>query len=273
MATNRELRTALMAQEKLTQQGLSKRVQKKIKQLPMSTTEATYLLAHEAGIKIHKYLSPAEVEKVRQLHAQLGQIGTPQVQRPSVNGSTRRSASSGPREIRIGQSNRFTSAMLSPTKLSELKEMSELYPVFYMLENSMREVINRVMRAQFGTNWWDTELVSGKLKGVHKKAADRMQTETTKHRWHQRRGARPIDYVDIGDLGDIIVGKQAVFLPNILGVDVNWFIHNFMSELEPSRNVVCHMNPLLRTNADVVKTKQIRWEQIVAGAGAAIPSS
>ena len=42
-----------------------------------------------------------------------------------------------------------------------------LYPILYVLENSMREVVRRIMRAQFGDDWWDKHLVCGKLKTIH----------------------------------------------------------------------------------------------------------
>jgi hypothetical protein len=65
------LRSALLAKLGLTQQGLSKRVQLKKAMSPMSTEDAAYLIAHEAGIKIDKYLTDEQVDRVRGLRSQL----------------------------------------------------------------------------------------------------------------------------------------------------------------------------------------------------------
>jgi Swt1-like HEPN len=273
MATNRALRTALLKKLGISKQTLSARVQKKISELPMSTTEATYVIAHDVGVKIHQYLSGDEVEKVRMLQAQLRHAGASpsHARAPAVNGAGRRSAVSGPREIRFSNKIKVSSTMLSATKLSEAREMAALYPILYVLENSMREVVKRVMRAAFGDDWWETQLVAGKLKNVHGTAASRMKTESSQ-RWHQRRGSHPIDYIGIDDLGDIVLGKQSTFFPNVLATDADWFRH-FMKELEPSRNVLCHMNPLSPTNARDLMTKLERWEALVKAAGPAIPAS
>jgi hypothetical protein len=132
-----------------------------------------------------------------------------------------------------------------------------------VLENSMREVVRRVMRARYGGGWWETQLVSGKLKSAYHTANSRMTTEK-RQRWHQRPGDDPLDYIGLDELGDIITGKQEAFFTDMLATDIDWFRH-FMKELEPSRNVLCHMNPLSPTNARDLTTKLERWEELVAG--------
>jgi hypothetical protein len=44
-----------------------------MKQLPMTTEQAAYVIAHDNGIKIHKHLSEDEVAAVRALQSQLRQ--------------------------------------------------------------------------------------------------------------------------------------------------------------------------------------------------------
>ena len=124
------------------------------------------------------------------------------------------------------------------------------------------------MKDQYGEDWWNTQLTTSRLKEVHHKAEGRMKTETS-NSWHQRRGAHPIDYVDIKDLETICRGKKASFHPNIIP-DWDWFL-NFMKELYPSRNVVCHMNPLHKDNVNDVKLKYRRWERLVRGSLNNIP--
>jgi hypothetical protein len=45
-----------------------------------------------------------------------------------------------------------------------------------------------------------------------------------------------------------------------------------MKELYPSRNVVCHMNPLNDDNVKDVQLKLKKWETMIKGANAVIPA-
>jgi hypothetical protein len=268
MATNRALRKAVLAKLGLTQQALSRRVQLKKDRSPMSTEDATYLVAHEAGIRIDKYLDVAQVDRVRSLHAQLGVV----IPAATAQRKVQKAKPPVARQLRFANNFRVKSSVLPAAKLDEAKEMAQLYPILYVLENSMREVVQRVMKRDFGSDWWDTQLTAGKLRSVHQTASSRLASEQTRQKWHQRRGAHPIDYIGLDELGDIILGKQAIFFQGVLGSDVDWFKH-FMKELEPSRNVLCHMNPLSDTNARDLMTKLERWESLISGAGTAIPAS
>jgi Swt1-like HEPN len=266
MATDRAIRTALLTKLKVTPQALSLRVQKKKAANPMSTEDATYLIAHEEGVKIDKL--PAEtLHRIRGLVNQIRTVATVSAPSPRSNIKT---AGNQPKDIRFPSGFRVKNNMLlAPSKLNEAKEMAVIYPLLYVLENSMREVIRRVMKAKHGEGWWDSQLTTGKLKTVHQKAADRKMNEK---KWHQGRGSHPIDYVDLSDLGVIIQSNGSLFLPTIFDNDIEWF-RQFMKELEPSRNVVCHMNPLDAHNRADLQIKVERWSKIVNHAGAAIPPS
>jgi hypothetical protein len=52
-----------------------------------------------------------------------------------------------PRELEVGD------ILLSPEKVGQAKRMASVYSLLYVLENSMREVIRRVMNAKYGGNW------------------------------------------------------------------------------------------------------------------------
>ena len=69
--TNPQLRRALLEQLKITPQALHARAKKKIRILPMGTDEATYLIAHEEGLRIDKFLERDTVAHIRQLHSQV----------------------------------------------------------------------------------------------------------------------------------------------------------------------------------------------------------
>lgn len=267
MATDSKLKAALLARTGWDVKKLSKRVQQKKKVTPMSTEEAAYLIAHEVGIKIDRFLPVEMVARVRALipqnSAPVSGQGTQARHRPA------KPVARPPKTLNFANRIKVSSTLLGASKLAEAKEMAELYPILYVLENSMREVVRRVMHAKYGTDWWDTQMTSGKLKVAANTAASRMKKEASQ-RWHQRRGADPLDYIGLDELGDIISGKHDAFFHNMLAIDVEWFRH-FMKELEPSRNVLCHMNPLSQTNARDLTTKLERWEGVVAGSP--IPAS
>src|SRR5258706_14156770 len=135
MATNRELRKALLNKLDISPQALSQQVQKKIKLLPMSAEEAAYVIAHDNDLKIHKYLEPDQVDRVRALQAQLRSASPANVtaSRPATR---RANAVAGAREIRFPNNFRVKRRVLSAAKLSEAQEMAQIYPILYALENS-----------------------------------------------------------------------------------------------------------------------------------------
>lgn len=260
MPTNRALRAELLRKKGWSKHNLSDRVQVKKKKSPMSTEEATYLIAHENGIKVDKYLKPEVVAQIRALvHQQAGAASASAAPRPLKRAGGKAEI----REIRFPNEFKATNPLLSPSKLNEAKEMARIFPLLHVIENSMRELIKRVMHAKYGPDWWNTRLTSGRPKSVAGTAADRMKTETQR-RWHQRRGSHPIDYVNLEDLGTIIKSHQTDFIPGIIS-DIEWFNH-LMRELDPSRNVVCHMNPLDDGNITDIKSWFRKWERTIATA-------
>ena len=72
--TNRELRTALLNKLKITQQALSLRVKKIKSRNPMTTEEATYLIAHREGIILDKYLDKEAVANIRRIQQDISQV-------------------------------------------------------------------------------------------------------------------------------------------------------------------------------------------------------
>jgi hypothetical protein len=162
-----------------------------------------------------------------------------------------------------------TAPLLSDEKVREAREMAAIYPILYVIENSMRELIKRVLSAKYGSDWWNLAFSGGRAKSM-RDTADARRNKEDQMNWHQRRGAHPIDYVDLGDLGTIIAAKQDDFFPAVLGDCRLWFEH-FMRELEPSRNVLCHMNPLDRHNAADLKVKADKWRTLITGSLSRIP--
>jgi hypothetical protein len=273
-----DLRKALTKRTGWSKQVLSKRVKKLRTITPMATATAHGVLAHQQGMKIDKYLDADELRLVQNVLPAISQAAS------SLSASTNggpdgrvRSKASVVKGRLAGRTIVFPSnfstddPLLSDSKLREAREMAEVYPVLYVLENSIRELVKRVLSSTYGTNWWDSALTSAKARDVKSKA-DQRRTGEDHMRWHQRRGVHPIDYVDLKDLGTIILSKQTDFFPGVLGDSRDWF-EQFMRELEPSRNVLCHMNPLTGHNIADVRLKAERWRSLVDGRQEFIPKA
>jgi predicted restriction endonuclease len=132
--------------------------------------------------------------------------------------------------------------------------MSNVYPYLYLLENSMREFINNIMVTQYGMDWWSSQVP----EELQKKVTKRMRNDQ-KNEWHQRRGDRPIDYLDLKDLPLLMNIIESFVVPNIIP-SLDWF-RNLIGEVYESRCVVCHMNPLEDNNIKNIEVKFVQWEK------------
>lgn len=133
--------------------------------------------------------------------------------------------------------------------LSEAKKMSEVYPYFYVFENSIRFFIIDVLGSKYTKDWW-TIKVNPKIQA---KAKDR-QSREGRNRWHGTRGEHPIFYVDIDDLQKIITSNFQDFEEKLPAVDrpIEW-LTNRIEEVELSRNIIAHHNPL--SDDDIARVK------------------
>jgi len=258
MATNRSLRKALLEHLKVTPQCLSQRVgQVKAQHGPMSTEDATYVIAQQEGLDLSRYLEPATVGHVREL--------MPRPQQQSTPGSVKKHRAPGRRPVvvRIAPSVQGVDALLSTTLAQDARRMAEIYPKYYVLENSIRIVIMRVMQARHGKDWW--EATAG--KDVRDRVAKRIEKEA-KQPWHGKRGSHKIFYSDFGDLKSIIAKnwddfKQ--FFPT-----AGW-IYQKLDELEHPRNVMAHHNPLSGQDVQRIDLYFSDWIAVLTSKGHLIP--
>lgn len=229
----------------------------------MTTEEAVYVIAQRNNIILDKYLDKEMVERVRVLYQQL--IPTTQVSVKKIREKVKE-APAKPRVIKIGKGIEFDDPFLSQKKITEAREMADVYPLIYVLENSIRELIDRIMTAQYGKNWWDSQAPESLRKEV-----DIRMTTDKKDSWHQRRGDRPIDYIDFKDLPRLMAKIESSVVPNIIP-DLEWF-RQFVKEVYKSRCVVCHMNPLDINNIQGVQVKFNQWQKQIVAKQHLIPKS
>jgi hypothetical protein len=251
--TNRELKRALLKKLGVSKQAISQRVRRLIEDRPMTTEDATYLIAHESGIPLDRYLDSAEMDRVRTLMptgaAQPGKLHKEMASR------AKRSAPAN-RTIVIGKEFKGSDPILPTDVLSDAREMAAVYPLLYVLENSIREAINRIMQKHHGDLWWDSYSPQGLKDTVNKRMA-----EENINSWHQRRGAHPINYLDLNQLPAIVRKNERDFVPDMFR-DADWFKH-YIDDLYLSRCVLAHMNPLDKDNIEDVRLSFNKWQKLI----------
>jgi len=105
-----------------------------------------------------------------------------------------------------------------------------------------------VMEKKFESNWWDVQMNTKKLKEIKTKIEDRMEGEE-KYSFHGKRGTHAIYYSDFLDLIEILKTHKTLFNPyfkNLKGKLDSIIIK--LHEIQPSRNVSSHHNPLSKTD-------------------------
>lgn len=267
MATNRELKKALLAKLGVTPQRLSQLAQARKNELPMSTKHAVYTIAHENKIDISKYLNSEETAEVRRLVADL-RAGRPAL--PTAAAAPKRTKGlPAPRKsvvVTIAGFDVQPVPGMTTAHAKEAKMMAEkVYPKLYVFENSARDLITRVLKDAIGDDWWDKVVVPK----VRTKAEGRKKDEA-KDPWHGKRGGALIDYLDLSDLPLIVSAPKAWPHFKKFFDRPSWF-QELVNELNVSRRVAAHMNPLEDDDVENVEAAFRKWAKLVKAKADLIP--
>lgn len=202
--------------------------------------EAACLLAGQLGIDITKIISDEELEEMKKI-----EITTP------IQILTKKDKILKVVNIKLG--NFIVNEPLLPKRIKdEAQKMANyVYPRFYIFENSARNLILRIMENKYNNTWWDSK-VSIDIK---KKVEDRLKHEKN-NLWHSKRNAHKIFYTDFGDLKLIIINNWNEFKDIFPQQD--WITSKF-SELELSRNIIAHNNPLQADDIKRIETYFKDW--------------
>lgn len=267
MATNAAIRIALLAKLGVTPQRLSQLAGKRKAELPMSTEQAVYTLAHENGIDVSRHLGKEGTAEVRELVAQLrskssnAATGVAPAKTRAKNGGTTR-----PVLITIAGVNVDRLPGMTANHAREAEQMAtKVYPALYVFENSARDLISRVLKAAVGDDWW-AKVVPQKVRD---KAAQRKRDEA-KDPWHGKRGAALIDYLDVTDLPSIVSAPKAWPHLKLFFERPSWF-QELVNELNVSRRVAAHMNPLEPDDIKNVEAAFRKWAKVLRAKEDLIP--
>ncbi len=210
----------------------------------LTTEDAAYVLAGELGIDIAKHLSNGQLQRLPSTSAEIKII------------ETKSKAISKTFQLKI-KDIRANIPFLEKKVVRDCQKMIDIYMSLYLLENSIRFFILSTLGREYPSeNWWHEKVP----KPVRDRVEDRKKKEN-ENRWHAKRGDHNIHYTAFGDLKDIIIKNWNVFgrcFPSQL------WIQSKLAELELSRNIIAHNNPLPQDEIQRIKlyfrdwTKQIR---------------
>jgi hypothetical protein len=253
------LRDALVAKlgnpDRRRLHALANRVRSRLGQ--MSTAEAYAVLAAEHGLKLHKYLAGDDLERVRRILA--GGAAQPSAASGANGGRARTKARVSLKEIMIdGAAFVMDDPILPPQITADAQRMARIYPLTYVFENSVRELVVRVMQGKYGPGWWKQPMVPGKVL---------RDVETTKRNeasvpWHGQRGRHEINYTSIDNLVSIITTNDnwPLFAP-ILGEQNA--IGYLIQVIEQSRHTIAHHNPLSQDDLNILKVNVRAWQEVL----------
>ncbi len=240
---------------------LRKKIQREASKLGLTTDEALFILAKENGIGYQREFRKLKPESrqsitdaIREYSSNSSNItNTAKAKAPSFRGKNRTTTI----KTKFGS---ITEPYLPHTINQEAVDMAEqAYLSLYILENSVRSFVLTVMKKNYGEDWWKHKMGTKKLKDIAAKVTDRQKTEE-KNRWHGKRGAHPIYYSDFGDLSVIIETYCSNFRPyfsNLKYKESSLLLK--LAEIEPSRNVTAHHNPLKNNDLNRVHGYLIDW--------------
>jgi hypothetical protein len=256
MARNADLRKLLQQSLGIERAQLYKRAEVIANSLSINTSDAILVLAAKSRINLQKHgIASAKLEEIRKLLPHVSATNPPAAV-PVTSSNGKRGKAKSKKAFKVKVRDAENDPILARATHAEMEAMAPVYKTLYTLENSIRQFINRVIRAKHGQEWWD------KLapRGLKDTVAKRMKDESV-NAWHQKRSASPIDYLDLDQLPALVRQTQADFVPTFFK-SVEWFQH-FIDEVYQSRCVVCHMNPLIQNNVDGVGVRFNQWENLV----------
>jgi hypothetical protein len=125
---------------------------------------------------------------------------------------------------------------LDEALVNAAQRMAVVYTAIAAFENSARKLISTVLLEQAGEKWWETCVP----QGIRKRAESR-RAEEERIKWHGQRGDSPINYTELGDLGNIIRNNWPHFEAQIPSIE---WASSIFDVIERSRNVIMHSGQL-----------------------------
>ena len=264
----REVHRALQQKLKITPRAVNMRRAKLQSVVAMPDDVALYVEAQREGVPIHRWVKDAEVlARVASFAERVAAKAVPNdaSSAASTVRTRQRSRSGTTVAVTIAGVSIGTLPGLKPSHAREAKFMAEkVYPALYIFENSVRDIIERVLAAEFGSDWW-SKAVPAKVQDAAKQLKDAEQQDP----WHGRRGNRELDYLLLSQLWHIIRHQWKHFEP--LFPDQPWVQTIITRDMNVSRRVLAHMNPLSADDVSNVENAFRKWSRQLQAVAPKLP--
>ena len=216
MTTNQNIKKEVLKILSISPQALSKRTQRVKKDYgPMTTEEAVYVIAHNLGIDLSRYLPIAILDRVR-----------------SLLPKEIKSLQSDMRSAKKIKQEKISYPLVTRTQINVANNLGmQIYPKLYVLENSIRNLIVNHLEA-IEVDWWEN-YVPLKIRNN----VSRTMIKEKHYAYREKRGINPISYANFSDLCVIILENKPIFKDVIL--DFEWFKVK-MQEIYMVRNNIAH---------------------------------
>jgi hypothetical protein len=246
---DRKVRKLLLEKLRFTPQALSQRA-KRVKSLygPMSTEEAVYVIAHQEGIDLSRYLSIQIIDRVRSLVPK-------DLPRPSGNLPYKAIKAKKPKRTAKSSYPMVRESMISRS----VTIGNESFPQVFVLENSIRNLIITKLTKAYGSDWWN----KARIKGI-RDTVQRTIDKEKKHPHREKRGLHPIFYSNFADLKQIILNERNQFTDVI--IDFQWFEVE-MDQVYMARNSLAHSVLISEDDASRIRLFYRDWARLLESAG------
>jgi hypothetical protein len=265
MYGTKELREHLLTKLGIGPRQLRRLIATRAAELPSTNEQGLFVLAHENGLKLSQYLTAEQIGQVRQLVQ--GRPTPPAAARLDGSRGARKAT---PRTVSMTIANTKFGEIpgLKPSHATEAKAMAErVYPYLYVFENSLRDLIELVLKARYGDTWWTTA-VPQKVREV----ADDLKEQEKRDTYHGKRGRRNIDYLLLTQLWKIINHKWKDFEP-LFPPGKHWVQSMIENDMNVSRRPIAHMNPLEDDDIKNVETAFRKWVKNLKAVAEKLPQA
>ena len=229
----------------------------------MSKRHALLVLARDKGVDLEKHgVDPATILEVGRLLREHRQPNQPKTATDQTGVETTKS-----KQVKFkaaGYDGPIPASMNGLVNIGHQRS-AEAYPAVAVFENSVRELIRRVLNKEHGSGWWETAVPTQ----IQKKAT-RYMNDDVEDPWHDPRGEHPLFYIGFWDYTSIIIDDEnwPLFQPIL---DRKSLVVETLRAVNVSRRVVAHNGALSRDDAELLKPTISKWLKHLAARDDLIP--
>ncbi|MGB7061087.1 MAG: Swt1 family HEPN domain-containing protein [Candidatus Zixiibacteriota bacterium] len=244
---DRRIKKLLLDKLQITQQAVSLRAKKlKATYGPMTTEEAVYVIAHQEGIDLSRFLPIQQLDRVRSLVPK---------DLPSIDQAKTVVKA---KKVKVKRTSSYP--LVQNRVISRSVVIGhESFPQMFVLENSIRELIRRILSEVYGKDWW-IKAVSKNIQQVVSRTMDKEK----RYPHRPKRGLHPIFYSNFDDLKQIVLQNRKQFANAI--INFQWFEVQ-MNEVYMARNSLAHNTPITDDDAARIRLFHREWALLLETAG------